>query len=88
MYPIDKAPVLSAKDNIYSEGMYKVGRDIAAGEYKVVPTGTVGSYIEVAKDSKGVLESIVSNDNFTAEKYVTIKDGQYIKLVECYLTTK
>ena len=88
MYPVEKAPVLSAKDNKYSEGMYKVGRDIAAGEYKVIPTGTVGSYVEVAKDSKGVVGSIVTNDNFTAEKYVTIKDGQYIKLVECYLTTK
>lgn len=88
MYPIDKAPTLSAEDNKYPEGMYKVGRDIAAGEYKAVPSGAAGSYVEVAKDSKGLIESIVSNDNFTTEKYVTIADGQYIKLVGCYLTTK
>jgi len=85
MYPVASAPVLQPENGRYKEGMYKVGRDIPAGEYKVIPEGELGSYIEVSKDSRGVLDSIISNDNFTTEKYITIKDGQYIKLVSCYI---
>lgn len=88
-YALDKAPGLKPADGKYGEGMYKVGKDIDAGEYKVTPEeGAVSSYVEVAKDSKGTLDSIVSNDNFQAEKYITINDGQYIKLVGCYINTK
>jgi len=85
MYPMESAPVLKAENGRYNEGMYKVGRDIPAGEYKVVPEGDLGSYLEVSSDSKGTLDSIVTNDNFTAEKYITVRDGQYIKLVGCYI---
>lgn len=84
MFPVDKAPVLQPVDGKYPEGMYKVGRDIIAGEYKVVSDGGT-SYLEVATDSSGVLESIVTNDNFTGEKYITIQDGQYIKLSRCHI---
>jgi len=88
-YALDKAPSLKPADGKYGEGMYKVGRDIDAGEYKVTPEeGAISSYLEVAKNSSGALDSIVSNDNFQAEKYITIKDGQYIKLVGCYINTQ
>jgi hypothetical protein len=66
----------------YADGMYKVGKDIPAGEYKIVSTGGM-AYFEVAKDSSGSLDSIVTNDNFEGEKYITVKDGQYLKLVDC-----
>lgn len=85
MLPVDKAPILKAVDGKYPEGMYKVGRDIQPGEYKVVPDGNGNSYIEVSKASTGTLDSIITNDVFEAEKYITIKSGQYIKLVGCYL---
>jgi hypothetical protein len=84
MFPIDKAPVLQPVDGKYPAGMYKVGRDIIAGEYKVVSDGG-DAYLEVASDSSGVLESIVTNDNFTGEKYITIQDGQYITLSRCHI---
>jgi hypothetical protein len=87
MLPIEEAPIQEPLDGKYPGGMYKVGRDIKAGEYKVVSDGNQ-SYIEVTKDSTGAMESIVTNDNFTAEKYITIKDGQYIKLVKCYIIVK
>lgn len=88
-YSADNAPALRSADGKYGEGMYKVGRDINAGEYKVTPEeGSIPGYVEVAKDSKGALDSIISNDNFQAEKYITIEDGQYIKLVGCYINTK
>lgn len=82
---IDKAPIQEPKDGAYQPGMYKVGRDIAAGEYKAIPDANSMAYLEVSKDSKGAMTSIISNDNFDAEKYVTIKDGQYIKINGCKL---
>ncbi|GEM_PF-2412672 len=84
MFPVNKAPVLQPIDGKYPEGMYKVGRDIIAGEYKVVSDGG-SSYLEVAADSSGLLDSIITNDNFATEKYITIKDGQYIKLSHCHI---
>lgn len=84
MIPVAKAPKQQPQEGKYPEGMYKVGRDITAGEYKAVPDGDM-SYIEVATTSKNNLNSIAANDNFTAPKYVTIKSGQYVKLVGCYL---
>jgi hypothetical protein len=85
MSPIDKAPVFKEEDGKYQPGMYKVGRDIDPGEYKVVSDGG-SAYVEVAKNSAGGLDSIVSNDNFTGNKYVSVQQGQYIKLVNCYIT--
>ena len=84
MLTIEKAPIINPIDGKYSEGMYKVGRDIKAGEYKAVSDGG-GSYIEVSKNSNGTLNSIITNDIFEAEKYITIKNGQYIKLIGCYI---
>lgn len=88
-YTADKAPSLVPADGTYNEGMYKTGKDIPPGEYKLIPDGgSINSYVEVTEDSAGTLDSIVSNDNFTAEKYITISDGQYIKLVGCHINTK
>lgn len=84
MLPAAEAEPQQAKDNIYSAGMYKVGKDIAPGEYKAVSTGGM-AYLEVTKNSAHGLESIVSNDNFEGEKYITIGENQYIKLNGCEL---
>ena len=59
--------------------MYKVGKDIPAGEYKVKLTGGMG-YTEVTTSSRHQLDNIVSNDNLQADSYITIKDGQYLKM--------
>jgi len=75
------------EDGVYTDGMYKAGKDIPAGEYKVVSTEGM-AYFEVSKDSKGTLGSIVTNDNFEGEKYLTIKDGQYLKLNRCRIEIK
>lgn len=87
MLPVSEAPVQNPENGKYGEGMYRVGRDIKAGEYKVVSSGTA-AYYEVASNSGGGIESIVTNDNFEGEKYITIKDGQYIKLNGCTITAK
>ena len=65
----------------YADGMYKVGADIPAGEYILDPSAT--AYYQVASDSTGTLESIVSNDNFSGTRYITVSEGQYLTLTGC-----
>ena len=65
------------------EGMFKVGLHIPAGEYKIVADGD--GYVEVSSDSTHDLNSIVTNDNFTGEKYITVSDGQYLKLSRAHI---
>lgn len=85
-YPISKAPKAVPTDNQLPAGMYKVGLDIQPGEYKVTADGS--GYVEVASNSSHDLYSIVSNDNFEGEKYITIKQGQYLKLGNAVLKLK
>lgn len=79
LYEIDKAPDRGAENGYYKDGMYKVGEDIPAGEYNVESSGDL-AYIEVASDSRHQIESIITNDNFENNKFVTLEDGQYITL--------
>ncbi|WFD08786.1 hypothetical protein [Tepidibacter hydrothermalis] len=72
LYAVDKAPELGSKE------MYKVGYDLQSGEYKVTTEGM--GYYEVSKNSRGNLMNIVANDNFEGETYITVPDGQYLKL--------
>ena len=65
----------------YDAGMYKVGTDIPAGEYILEPSAM--AYYQVTTDSTGALESIVSNDNFSGTRYITVSDGQYLTLTGC-----
>jgi hypothetical protein len=66
----------------YGAGTYKVGTDLPAGEYKLTSTDTVPAYWEVTNSSAPDAQ-IVGNDNFTGSAYVTVSDGQYLKLVRC-----
>lgn len=68
----------------YGPGMYKVGVDIPAGEYNVkAEIGELG-YLEVSSDPNGT--SIITNDAFENNSYVSISDGQYLKLESCYIS--
>lgn len=77
-YDINLNPDVSTS----GEGMFKVGLHIPAGEYKLVATRSLG-YCEVSSSSKHTIGSIVSNDNFSGEKYITVRNGQYLKLSGC-----
>ena len=78
IYPLDKAPKVEPQNGILPSGMYKVGTDIQAGEYKVNSTGD--GYVEITSTSRHTATGILSNDIFTGDKYITIQDGQYVKL--------
>lgn len=86
--PVDQAEKSGPAEGRYTSGMYKVGVDIPAGEYKVLPEegSTLGfGYFEVTKTSRHTLDDIVSNDNFEDSRYITLETGQYLKLSEAYI---
>lgn len=87
LYAAKDAPKVEPKDGFWPSGMYKVGVDIPAGEYKVITDGD-GSYIEVSSSSKHTFDSIISNDVFEGDKYVTIQDGQYVKFFGAKIQAK
>jgi hypothetical protein len=81
MYPVEDAPSVEPDDGVYADGMYKVGEDIPAGEYQIILDSAIDmGYYEVASDSSHQLGSIVTNENVQTDTYLTISDGQYLKL--------
>lgn len=80
MYPVADAPSVIPEDGLYKDGMYKVGQDIPAGEYKIILKSSMMGYYEVANDSRHGLLSIVTNENVQADTYLTVQDGQYLKI--------
>lgn len=79
--PASKVSAVSPISNgVYGEGMYKIGKDIPAGEYKIVATNSC--YIEVSSSSNHTLQSIITNDNIEVgtTTYITVSDGQYLKI--------
>lgn len=80
MYPVAEAPSVVPEDGLYKDGMYKVGQDIPGGEYKIILTSDFMGYYEVSADSRHDLYSIITNENVQGDTYLTIQDGQYIKL--------
>jgi hypothetical protein len=85
-YTWAQAPKVDLTSGVLEEGKYKVGVDFPAGEYKVISDG--GGYVEVGSDASGTLSSIISNDNFTGSKYLTVKKGQYLTITRATLKLK
>ncbi len=64
----------------YSDGQYKVGSDIAAGEYIAFSDGWMG-YICVSSDANK--DDIIYNDTFETNTVFTVYDGEYLELSSC-----
>lgn len=68
--------VANVAEKSFGNGQYKVGVDLPEGEYIAIGTG----YVEVSTTPEGG-NSIVVNDNIVdAQRYVTARDGEYVKL--------
>lgn len=66
------------------EGMYLVGTDIQAGTYLLTATSEDwGAYYARCKDASGEMSSIIANDNFSNTAYITVENGEYLKLNRC-----
>lgn len=91
MYPEKTVPPLKPEDGIYKEGMYKIGRDIPAGEYKVyydkeTENGIGSGSVEVLKDTnKTTSENLVDFEVIENTAYIEAKDGHYLNLREAYI---
>ncbi len=78
---ISKAPNYATGKEVLPEGMYKVGLHIPAGEYILTATSESRSgYFCVYSSSVQTLANIVANGSFNGNRYITIRDGQYIEV--------
>lgn len=79
LYELDDAPYIGPdEDGYYREGMYKVGKDIPEGQYKVESLGSSG-YYEILSNSRHV--DIVSNDYFeSGTRTINLNNGEYLVL--------
>lgn len=75
--PIEEAQELP----INKANMFKIGIHLSAGEYKLL-TEEKGYYGIYSDDRQ---QDIVANDNFDSMSYITVSDGQYLKLSRCYI---
>lgn len=63
----------------YEPDMYKVGTDIEAGEYYIVPIDDFEEvYFSVTSDSNG--DDILENSFQLGAQYITVEDGQYFSV--------
>lgn len=76
-------PEIAPASTSFGEGVYKVGTDISAGEYKLTATNSYEGYFCVYTSPPGTDEKIASNGNFNNTGYVTVKDGEYLELSRC-----
>jgi len=73
-------PAATPVNGVLSEGIYKVGKDIEEGEYLLLSLNPdTRAYCAVLSDSTGAHGTIVTNDNFKGNKYITVKNGQYLE---------
>ncbi|WAW14572.1 SHOCT domain-containing protein [Peptostreptococcus equinus] len=70
-------------DGTIMSGHYQVGKDMKAGEYKIFAENE-NAYMEITKDIKGKSDSIIYNYLPKTFSYIFAKDGQYVKLDNCY----
>lgn len=76
-------PETNVKISTKGSGMFRVGKDIPAGEYQIVQTGNYSAYYEINSDLSNSVYGIIENGNFRGNRYITVKNGQYLKLVRC-----
>lgn len=75
-----KQEQLNNDQMVYDEGMYKVGTDIPAGEYKLTAKEDRPAIIFVMKTPNRTIDSIISHNTFRNQGYVSVENGQYLKV--------
>lgn len=78
--------ITSVPTTVIGPGTYKVGTDIAAGEYVLFCTDSYIAFYEIASDASGSIESMIANDNFDYNSIISVNDGEYLKLSGCSLS--
>lgn len=70
------------KEVVSGDGMYLVGKDVVAGEYKLTNDSSRSGYWCIYSVSTAN-RKIVSNSLFDNAAYVTVSDGQYLLVTSC-----
>ncbi|MBR2732916.1 MAG: hypothetical protein IKO74_02365 [Selenomonadaceae bacterium] len=74
--PAPKTEQAATEQKFFSNGQFKVGTDLPAGEYIAIGTG----YVEVATVPEGKATIVVNDNIVDAQRYVTAQSGEYVKL--------
>lgn len=94
--PVAQAPVAQAEPAVsgpvstFSDGVYEVGRDIAAGTY-MAPGGPDGGgcYWKRLSSLAGGVDSIIANDlTHGGQVLITVNSGEYLQAKDCGTWTK
>lgn len=64
---------------------YRVGEDISAGEYILIGNRGTKSYYEVLSNLDGTKDSILHSEEFDANRYITLNDGEILNIKDCTL---
>ena len=78
--------VTSTPTTVLGEGTYKVGTDIAAGDYILFCNSEYSAYYSINSDSSGSFSSIITNGNFKYNAIVHVDNGQYLELDRCTIS--
>lgn len=62
-----------------SDGTYKVGTDIKAGEYRTADSSGTHCYWERDSNLSGSLDAIIANDNIDGPSIIDVNRGEYVK---------
>lgn len=76
-------PVPAGPAATMSSGIYQVGVDVRAGQYKTAGPeneDSLGCYWARLKDDSGAFEAIISNGNLEGPGSFTINDGEFVEL--------
>ncbi|MBP3695192.1 MAG: hypothetical protein J6J31_12260 [Thermoguttaceae bacterium] len=81
-FPIKQAEAPRKQNGAFGEGFYIIGEHIPAGEYKLEITDEkYGGYYCIYNDVRR--NDIDSNGSFTGSRYISLSEGQYLKLNRC-----
>ncbi len=70
--PASAEPTASEPEGLPTDGILKVGVDIAPGEYAVRPTRSYGGYWERLSCLTGDFTCLLANDNVQGDSYLTV----------------
>lgn len=87
IYTPAAAPKVEPKDGVLPESMYRVGKDLPAGTYKVSKKGT-DSYVEITSTSTRAENDTIAYETIKDEIEITVKDGQYLRMSSAELKLK
>lgn len=86
--PASKVPAIMPVDGKYESGTYRIGLDLPAGVYQLIPDKGGSGYDEVSTDCSVSMDSVISNSYFPTRSSVSVKDGDYLRLDNCYIVAK